>query len=50
VTNEMNAFEKVAGIVRYLYNVMSFTQCYTLIGEASAGLILPGGSVNIVAS
>lgn len=50
VTNDQNAFEKAAGIASYLYNVMSFYQCYTLIGEASAGLILPGGSINIVAT
>jgi hypothetical protein len=50
VTNDQNPFEKIAGIASYLYNVMSFYQCYTLIGEASAGLILPGGAVNIVAT
>jgi len=50
VTNDLNAFEKVAAIASYLYNVMSLSQCYALIGEASAGLILPGGSINIVAT
>ena len=50
VTNDQNIFEKAAGVSSYLYNVMSFYQCYTLIGEASAGLILPGGSINIVAT
>ncbi len=38
------------GLVRYLYNVMTMSRCYAVIGEASAGLILPGGSVNIVAT
>ena len=50
VTNDMNAFEKVGGIASYLYNVMTQSQCYAVIGEASAGLILPGGSINIVAT
>lgn len=50
VANEMNPMEKVGGIASYLYNVMTQSQCYALIGEASAGLILPGGSINIVAT
>ncbi len=50
VTNEMNAFEKIGGLMTYLYNVINLSQCYALVGEASAGLILPGGSINVVAS
>lgn len=37
-------------LIRYLYDVIAFSQCFVIIGEASAGLILPGGSANIVAT
>ena len=48
LSNEMNAFEKVAALCQYLYDVFSRARAYVLIGEAQTGVILPGGSLNIV--
>lgn len=50
ITNEMNVLEKIAGLMSYLADVIHHGQCYAVVGEASAGLILPGGSVNVVGS
>ncbi|MBK8683792.1 MAG: hypothetical protein IPN26_01755 [Bacteroidetes bacterium] len=50
ISLDREIYERIIGVGEYIYDVINRAHAFVLIGEAQAGVILPGGSINIVAT